>query len=156
MNHVKVHQMNRATHVSGKKFQVKTETEIKKWNGSILDHNGRNFFVFCKEIHDTIQSCVVFLGSAQESEHYQCTISVEGSNSEKVLYSGKVHALEDVEYCINFFPWKDGGGSVFVMKKEFAKKIAKNGQIDLDIEIRCLKEEAKDEDVESGVSECEE
>ena len=55
-----------------------------------------------------------------------------------------------------FFPWNDGGGSVFVMKKEFAEKIAKNGQIDLDIEIRCLKEEAKDEDIESGVSECEE
>ena len=70
-----------------------------------------------------------------------------------VLYSGKVHSIDDVP-GINEFP----NGSVFVINRDLAERIANENDDDfiLDIEIRCLKEEAKDEDTESGVSESEE
>ena len=79
-------------------------------------------------------------------------MSVEGPNGVKVLYSGKIYAIDHI-FINDYSFWLWEMESVFIIKRKLAKQIANNDHIDLDIEIRCLKEEAKDEDIESGVSE---
>ena len=88
------------------------------------------------------------LGSSDEAKKYLCTISIENEiENEKFIYSGRVHTLDK--------GYKDiiASGSLLSIGVDAAKRsLNDQKKLEVEITIRNLKEEAKDNDMESGVS----
>ena len=73
-------------------------------------------------------------------------MSVEGQDGAKALYSGKANAIDNNNEC-------QVKRLMLTFKSERVKKfVDKDFKMKMQVEIRCLKDEAKDEDIESGVS----
>ena len=81
-----------------------------------------------------------------ESNHYSFNLSItKNSGDEEQSFKGKLFTLDLNEAT---------KGSVFIMDTEIAQRICnEDSKLNLNIVIRNLKEEAKDDDVESGVDE---
>merc|ERR1711874_154561 len=91
---------------------------------------------------------IYFYGSPDVAKKFLCTISITNEEGEKFTYTGKIHTLdekkEDImasESCLKI------GNDVVKRSLDEEKKLH------LEFTIRNLKEEAKDDDEESGVSE---
>ena len=88
-----------------------------------------------------------FLGSPQEVKNYAYTLSLTTKNGEKLAYYGHVKPLDEIRNDI-IAQW-----SGFAIRTEVIKKaLNENDEFQIDVEIHALKEEAKDTDMESGVS----
>lgn len=115
----------------------------------MLNFSGPNGFIFyiVGDIdNDWFQCRAVMLGSPTDAKNYLCSMFVENPNGDKVLYSGKAIAIDD---CINC----KEKGSMLTMKSELIREfVDESFDMKMQVEIRSLKDEAKDEEIESGVS----
>ena len=87
------------------------------------------------------------LGSPAEAKNYQCSMYVKGKDGGKISYSGEANAIDNCIECKE-------KGKMFTMKPELVKDFVDDKlDMKMHVKIRCLKDEAKDDDKESGVSE---
>ena len=89
---------------------------------------------------------VYFLGSQQEVKNYACTLSI-GKLGDKLTYNGQVKPLD--KGLDDIIAEQSG----FMIGTEVMKRLRdENNKLAIEVTIHALKEEAKDTDVESGVS----
>ena len=90
---------------------------------------------------------ICLLGSSDETKNFSCTYSMKNKFGENFIYTGPVHTLDkNYEAIIT-------SGSLLGIGIDAVKRSLDEGkEFKLEITIRNLKEEAKDEDLESGVS----
>jgi len=96
----------------------------------------------------TVYFWLHLLGSSDEAKKYLCTVSIKNEiENEKFIYSGRVHTLDKgYENII-------ASGSLLSIAVDAARRsLNDKRQLEVEIIIRNLKEEAKDSDMESGVS----
>ena len=109
---------------------------------------GAIFFFLGKIEKDTIYLWLVFMGSSDESKKYSYTCSISNQIGQTFLYSGPVHTLDD--NCCDIIAY----GSLLTIAVSAAKRsLNEEKQLECKITIKNLKEETKDDDMESGVSE---
>ena len=103
------------------------------------------FFLASQKQFDTLRFWIYLVGSSFEAKKFSYTLSITDETGEqKYIFHGKVFTLEKDD------PVK---GSVFMIGAEDAKEIYdEKSKFDVNVTIRNLKEEAKDDDEESGVS----
>ena len=114
----------------------------------ITNASGAVFFAIAFVRNDTFYVYISLLGSADEAKNYACDYSITNKMGEKFHYIGPVHTLDKGYYEII------DSGSIFGLLDGAAERSANDEkELKVEITIRNLKEEAKDEDMESGVSE---
>ena len=131
------------------------ENKLKRVGGSItnvkMDLNG-NVFIVKGQIfgNKTAILWVYILGSPKEAKHFTYTLKLFGSKS-TIMYVGKVAAIDES------FDTLYMAGKCFTFQFDTFKDQFKNedGNYEYSLEIRNLKEEAKDENVDSGASDIE-
>ena len=91
---------------------------------------------------------ICLLGSSDEAKNFSCSYSMKNEIGEKFTYTGPVHTIDkNYENIVN-------SGSLLGIRIDAVKRsfMNKEKQLKFEITIRNLKEEVKDEDRESGVS----
>ena len=118
------------------------------WNpGKIISSCGALFFQFVRIKNDTMYSCIVFMGSSDEAINYSYSCSVTNITGQEFIYKGSVPTLDDKSDDIIT------SGSLLGIGINAAKRsLNVEKELEVEITIRNLKEEAKDDDMESGVS----
>ena len=109
---------------------------------------GAVFFTVGKAIANTVYFWTIFLGSSDEARRYSCKYSVMSKIGEKFNFDGPVHTLD--KECMDIIDF----GSLLMIGVNAARRSTTNENkvFEMEITIRNLKEEAKDDDLESGVS----
>ena len=108
---------------------------------------GGVFFVNGKIENKTVYIWSCLFGSSDESKKYSSTYSVSNKIGQKFLYSGPVQTLDDKSDDII------ASGSLLMIGVSAAKRsLNAKKQLEVEITIRNMKEEAKDDEMESGVS----
>ena len=94
-----------------------------------------------------LQIWVLFFGSTEEARNYSCRISVKSKFGNEFNYTGPVHTIDkNYEEMVTF-------GSLLGIGIDAVKRsLDEENQFEFEVTIRNLKEEAKDENMESGVS----
>ena len=120
----------------------------KYWKpGKITSSCGALFFTFGTIENNTLYSWIVFFGSSNEAMNYSYTSSVTSNRGEKFVFSGPVATVD------SRFEDVIASGSLLSIGIDAVKRsLNLEKQLEVEITIRNLKEEAKDDDVESGVS----
>ena len=86
-----------------------------------------------------------FIGSPKEANHFQYELNIKKDAENEIKFAGKVRSVnEDFK---DFLESED----VFEMSLGMAKKYMKKSHLEYTFNVRNLKEEAKDEDFESGI-----
>ena len=121
------------------------------WNpGKFVTSCGAVFFTSAIIVKKRFYFLLTFLGSSDEAENYSSSISIEnkvGKKFDKFNFTGSVHTLDEKAHDII------GSGSLLSIGINEAKRLlTEEKELQVEITIRNLKEEAKDEDIESGVS----
>ena len=109
---------------------------------------GAVFFTAGYVKNETVYFWLQLLGSSDEAKKYLCTISVKNKiGNEEFNYSGTVHTLDKGYEDII------ASGSLLSIGVDAAKRsLDDQNSLEVEFTIRNLKEEAKDDDMESGVS----
>ena len=91
------------------------------------------------------------LGSRKEAEHFQYELEIKKEAGRDLKYFGKVRSIN--EGYLSFLGSDDAFEMSVGMLKKYMKKVegVAGGTLDYSFNIRNLKEEAKDEDYESGI-----
>ena len=130
-----------------------TSEELGLSNGNYWDpvqlttSCGAVFFSIGKTVKEIVFVWIIFMGSADEAKKFSCTLSISNQIGQKFLYSGPVHTLDDKRDDII------ASGSLMIGVSAAKRSLNDRKQLEVEITIRNLKEEAKDDDMESGVSE---
>ena len=115
-----------------------------KWTST----SGAVFFTSGYVENQTFYVWSCLLGSVDEAKKYSCTLSVTNEIGEKFLYSGPVHTL-DKEYHNDIIASRSLLGIEIIAAM---RSLNFEKSLPVEITIRNLKEEAKDDEMESGVS----
>jgi len=128
-----------------------------------IDLNGKHFILKCfftsqnSSSHCTLYDCgssvqwVYFIGSPDEAKHFSFTLKFFGPNSTNV-YTGKVTSIDEFESYETLL----ASGKVCTFDlQDFKQFLNEDRKYEYSLEIRNLKEEAKDENVDSGASDIE-
>ena len=111
---------------------------------------GATFFAAAVTVKDSVCVWVIFMGSSDEAENYSSSISIEnkiGKKFNKFNFTGSVHTIDEKADDII------ASGSLLSIGIDTAQRsLNKDKELKFKITIRNLKEEAKDEDIESGIS----
>ena len=109
---------------------------------------GATFFVSAKIVVDSVRFWVLFMGPSDEAKKYSSTISVTTNKiGEKFIFNGPVHIIDEGTEDII------ASGSLLSVGVNVAQRsLNQEKHLKCDITIRNLKEEAKDDDMESGIS----
>ena len=118
------------------------------WFPSKMSVCGAVFFTSGCVLNETVYIWIRLLGSSDEAKKYSCTYSIKSKiGNEKFIYSGPVHTLDKNDYDTI------ASGSLLMIGVDAAKRsLNDEKKLQVEITIRNLKEEAKDDDMESGVS----
>ena len=134
-------------------LELVKENEGLEFNGENIVENQQddaNFFTSAKIVKERFWFWLTFMGSSDEAENYSSSISIEnkvGKKFDKFNFTGSVHTLDEKAHDII------GSGSLLSIGINEAKRLlTEEKELQVEITIRNLKEEAKDEDIESGVS----
>ena len=113
-----------------------------------FEMDGKVFFSIGQVEGETFYHWVYMIGSQFEAMNYSYTLEYFGTSKSTCTYTGQVVPIDEPSQSIikigNCF-----GMSCKVFKLQF---IDENFRFNYSVKIRNLKEEAKDENVESGVS----
>ena len=105
------------------------------------------YFMIRKDCDQFIHFWFYFLGSVDEAKNYSATCSVVNNIGEKFTYTGRVHTLEEKDDDII------AKGSLLTMRADVANRcMNEKKKLQVEILVRDLMEEVKDEDMESSVS----
>ena len=138
----------------GKKVK---EYHMFKLNKSLkperVEIENKTFFIIGKAKDGTFYHWIHFVGSPQEAKNFSCTLEYFETETEKVFFTqtSEVFSIDETAESII-----ENGKCFGVSSKYFSSKIGENGRFDYNYEIRNLKEEVKDGNVESGVSDVDE
>ena len=121
--------------------QLPFETWLRKF-----EFNGTILYLVGKNVNGLLYFWVKIHGSPFEAKCFKYSLSVEGKNGNRFTYSDHVKPLDKKPEDVILEP------SALIIGIEVAKKIRnKDLRWPLEVTIHALKEEAKDEDIESGV-----
>ena len=107
---------------------------------------GAVFFASGLVRNETMYAWTCLLGSLDEAKNYSCTYSVTNKEDETFYYNGKVHTVDKGKDDII------ASGSFLGINIDAVKRSLIKDHLKVEITIRNLKEEAKDDDMESGIS----
>ena len=112
---------------------------------SMLKTSAATFLLASRKQCDTLRFRMYLVGSFFEAKNYRYTLSIKDKTGESMYnFQGKVFTLDKVGRV---------KGSMFMLGTEDAMEICdEKSKFDVNITITNLKEEAKDDDEESGVS----
>jgi hypothetical protein len=116
------------------------------WVTRKVSLNGAQFFCQMVLTNKRFNIWVYYYGSKEEAKSYNCTIKVYGSNNEEFIYNGPPQSLDESKNEVI----EAECGLMFSLGQ--AKRIVSDGKMKYSIKISCPKEDARDEDVESGIS----
>jgi hypothetical protein len=124
---------------------VKKPAAYFDWIPQELTFRNRSFFteVLMGAALKNIYFWIYFHGAPEEAAHYSYRLKIIGGNGSELSFKGKVTSL-DVEKKL-----KD----VFILCDVQLEHLEVDGQINFEITLYSTKEEIKNEDVESGISE---
>ena len=127
------------------KFGLKDK---KSWSpGKMTTSCGAVFFNTAYTENKVMYFLICLMGSSDEAKKYSCTFSIKNEIGEKFIYSGPVHTIDKGKDDII------ASGSLLMMGLNAVKNsLNEEKSLEVEITIRNLKEEAKDDDMESGVS----
>ena len=116
------------------------------WPLSKCTYNNQIFVFYRKYSEKIVYMWVYILGSPNEAKHYAYTLKLIGKET-KISFEGKVAAID-----VPFENLK--AGKCFTIPREVlrAQFVNEGNKFDYLLEIRNLKEEVKDENCESGIS----
>ena len=118
--------------------------------GKFATSCGAVFFTSAKVAEKRFCVLLTFIGSSDEAENYSSSVSIEakiGKKFNKFNFTGSVHTIDEKADDII------SSGSLLSIGLDAAKRSLNEEKVlKFKITIRNLKEEAKDEDIESGVS----
>jgi hypothetical protein len=144
-------------------------SEEDKWFPQELTFCNRSFFTcvkgrFNEDANKDLQFpfhkffCMLFHGTPEEAAHYSYRLKIIGENGNKLTFESKVISLDDDTYIGKKNPEVDEGLLFNHARKYFflhafqEKLLQVDGQINFEFSIYSDKEEIKNEDVESGIS----
>ena len=111
---------------------------------------GALFFFAAKVVNERFCFLLTFMGSSDEAENYSSSISIENKIGKKINifnFTGPVHTIDEGADDII------ASGSLLSIGIDIAKRsLNEKKELLFEITIRNLKEEAKDDDNESGIS----
>ena len=117
------------------------------WMSKVVTSCGAVFFSVGKIANDTVYQWLVFMGSSDEARNYSYNCSVTNITGQEFIYKGSVPTLDDKSDDIIT------SGSLLGIGINAAKRsLNEEKELEVEFTIRNLKEEAKDDDMESGVS----
>ena len=113
------------------------------------EFDGRVFFSVFIPISDIWFWWVIMVGSQAEAKNYYYTLEVHGIDPEvRTIHTGQVFPIDETFDSIT-----EGFKCLVINKKSMKDQfIDPNGQFSYSVSIRNMKEEAKDDNVESGIS----
>ena len=94
---------------------------------------------------------VYIVGPPEEAKHFSCTLKYFGTKS-CTTFDGQVISIDE---SLKTVLEREGyDGKVFPMNLRFFEKmfVNKDGKFEYSLEVKNLKEEAKDDNYESGIS----
>ena len=114
---------------------------------SMIILNNQTFLLNEKTIDKLIYKWVYILGSPSEAKHYSYTLKLAGKETE-ITFKGKVASIDES------FDTLFEAGKCFAIphKALIAQLVDEDKKYEYSLEIRNLKEEVKDENYESGIS----
>jgi hypothetical protein len=119
------------------------------WIPKELVFCNRSFFT---EVHRDAENSrhfwIYFHGTPEEAVHYSYKIKIIGRNGKKLTFRGNVFSQDFGETKKTIMASED----VFILDEKFVKRLQVDGQINFEITLVSDKEEIKDENVESGIS----
>jgi hypothetical protein len=89
---------------------------------------------------------IYYYGSKEEAENYQSTIKVFGGAAEEYIYNGPPRSLDESKDQII----REGNALILCVSQ--VKRLVNKDSLQCSVKMSCPKDEAKDEDVESGIS----
>ena len=108
---------------------------------------GGVFFTSKYVKNETLYIWICLLGSSDEAKKFSVTYSVKNKVGENLIYTGPVHTLDK-----NYEAIITSGSLLGIGIEAVKRSLDEENGFKFEIIIRNLKEEAKDEDMESGVS----
>jgi large subunit ribosomal protein LP2 len=122
------------------------------WIPQELAFRNRSFFT---EVHrdaalKSRHFWIYFHGTPEEAVHYSYRIKIVGANGKELMFKGNVYSLDETKKAIL------AKEDVIIQYDNQVKRLEVDGQINFEITLYSDKEEIKDEDVESGISDDEE
>jgi hypothetical protein len=121
-------------------------TEYTSWDASKLSLNGAQFFCQMIHINERFYIWVYYYGSKEAAKNYNCVIKAYSGDNEEFSYIGAPRSLDESEDDII------NGEHGLMLGCGQAKRIVLEEKMNYSVKISCPKEEAKEEDVESGIS----
>jgi hypothetical protein len=123
---------------------------IRVWMPQKLTFRNRSFFT---EVHRRRRAAsqsryfwIYFHGTPDEAVHYSYRIKITGRNGKELTFKGKVYSLDETKETIML------SEDIFFLSNGQVKLLQVDSQIHFEITLYSDKEEIKDEDVESGIS----
>jgi hypothetical protein len=128
---------------------AKDITVTQVWIPQELAFRNRSFFteVCCDTASQSRHFWIYFHGTPEEAVHYSYRVKITGENGIELTFKGNVYSLDETKTAIK--AKKD----VYILFDVQAKRFQVDGQINFEITLYSDKEEIKNEDVESGISE---
>ena len=111
-------------------------------------------FIFVESFSkEKLSTCakVYIVGSPEETKHFSCTLTYFGLKS-SITFNGQVMSID--ESVITVAEKENMDGKIFMTNLRYFEKmfVNKDGIYEYSLEIKNLKEEAKDDNYESGIS----
>lgn len=117
------------------------------WNAKILSCGPETFILAQCLKNGSFSSWIISLETLFEARNYEYSIKAKGKNGEKVMYEGKCCTSDDFE---NELGRKE---LYFTMRNSVLEHfLNEERRLGMEIKITNLKEQEKNEDVESGIS----
>jgi hypothetical protein len=123
-----------------------------KWIPQELGFRNRSFFTEVRNDADsqTRHFWIYFHGTPEEAVHYTYQIKIIGGHGQVLTFTGNVYSLDEMMETVM------AKRDVFILFDCQAKRFQVNNDINFEITLYSDKEEIKNEDVESGISDDEE
>ena len=131
-------------------MENKSKRVASKVSNVKIDLNGKHFILLCTSNKNSLDHWVYLAGSPEEAKHFSYNLKFFGPNSTND-YTGKVGAVDE-----SFQTLFDTGRVCVYNRQAFNNQfLNEDRKYEYSLEIRNLKEEVKDENVDSGASDIE-
>jgi hypothetical protein len=130
-----------------KDFIPMSDQEPAVWIPQELGFRNRSFFT---EVHrdaalKSRHFWIYFLGTPEEAVHYSYRIKIVGGNGKEIMFKGEVYSLDETKKAIL-------ANEDVIIHDNQLKRLQVDEEIKFEITLYSDKEEIKNEDVESGIS----
>jgi hypothetical protein len=117
------------------------------WGPTKLVVNNAQFFRVMDKENDRFYIWIYYYGSKKEAKNYHCTIKVVGGDGEEYIYNGPPRSLDESQDQII-----QEENALILGVGQVKRIIVNKKRLQCSVKISCPKDEAREEDVESGIS----